>query len=356
MPFQVSPGVNVSEIDLTTVVPNISTSTAAFAGHFRWGPVDKIVIVDSEDTLAANFQTPNSNTATDFFVASNFLAYSNQLFTTRVVASAALNASANGAGITINNEDDYDTKTLSATQGIVVAKYPGELGNSLKISVCPSATAWEETLASASSNTTIRYNITTNTKALSISGSGTVGGNNFTNAASYLVSGDVLTVGPDRQQIKIASVSGNTVTLATTYNGNTVTNTLATDHNVQRRWEFYPNFDSAPGTSAFATAQGGSADEIHIAVVDEDGAWTGTKGTILEAFTNVSVASDAKTFDGASNYYKDVLNNQSAYFWWNDHASVKTGAGNAASSTFSGGTDVVNASLDNGTDGNQPTD
>ena len=51
MPFQVSPGVNVSEIDLTTVVPNISTSTAAFAGHFRWGPVDKIVIVDSEDTL-----------------------------------------------------------------------------------------------------------------------------------------------------------------------------------------------------------------------------------------------------------------------------------------------------------------
>jgi len=348
MPFQVSPGVNVSEIDLTTVVPNISTSTAAFAGHFRWGPVDKIVIVDSEDTLAANFQTPNSNTATDFFVASNFLAYSNQLFTTRVVASTATNAAANGTGITINNEDDYDTKTLSADQGIVVAKYPGELGNSLKISVCPSATAWEESISTAGANAT--YSITTNTKAL------TFAGGTATLVANTLTDGDFITVGPDRQQIKIASVSGNTVTLATTYNGNTVTDTLASAHNVQRRWEFYPNFDSAPGTSAFATAQGGSNDEIHIAVVDEDGAWTGTKGTILEAFTNVSVASDAKTFDGASNYYKDVLNNQSAYFWWNDHKSVKVNAGKVASSSFSGGADVVNASLDNGTDGAQPID
>jgi phage tail sheath protein FI len=349
MPFQVSPGVNVSEIDLTTVVPNISTSTAAFAGHFRWGPVDKIVIVDSEDTLAANFQTPNSNTATDFFVASNFLAYSNQLFLTRVIGSTAKNASASGTAPLIKNEDDYEENyTPAGAQGIAVAKYPGQLGNSLKVSICPSATAWEETINSVGANTT--YSITTNTKAL------TFAGGTANTVANALTAGDLLTVGPDRQQIKIASVSGNTVTLASTYNGNTVSDVAVSAHNVQRRWEFYPNFDQAPGTSTFATNAGGSDDEIHIVIADEDGDWTGTKGSVLEVFSNVSVASDAKTEDGATNYYKNVLNQVSAYVWWNDHASVKTGAGSVASTAFAGGTDVVNASLSGGTDGAEPVD
>ena len=34
MAFQVSPGVNVSEIDLTTVVPAVSSTTGAFARRF----------------------------------------------------------------------------------------------------------------------------------------------------------------------------------------------------------------------------------------------------------------------------------------------------------------------------------
>ena len=48
MPFQVSPGVNVSEIDLTTIVPAVQTTGAGIAGHFRWGPVDTIVLVSDE--------------------------------------------------------------------------------------------------------------------------------------------------------------------------------------------------------------------------------------------------------------------------------------------------------------------
>ena len=57
MPFQVSPGVNVSEIDLTTVIPAVSTTEGAIAGHFRWGPVDDRVLIDSEDTLVGLYQT-----------------------------------------------------------------------------------------------------------------------------------------------------------------------------------------------------------------------------------------------------------------------------------------------------------
>ena len=85
MPFQVSPGVNVSEIDLTTIVPAVQTTNAGIAGHFRWGPVDTIVLVSDETGLVNNFQKPNANTADDFFTASNFLAYSNALQVVRVV-------------------------------------------------------------------------------------------------------------------------------------------------------------------------------------------------------------------------------------------------------------------------------
>jgi hypothetical protein len=104
MGFQVSPGVNVSEIDLTTIIPAVSTTTGAFAGAFRWGPVGQRVLLDSEDTLAKQFGTPNSNTAVDFFTAANFLAYGNALYAVRVVnannkvgTTIARNATSNAA-------------------------------------------------------------------------------------------------------------------------------------------------------------------------------------------------------------------------------------------------------------------
>ena len=123
MPFQVSPGVNVSEIDLTTVVPAIDTTSAGLAGHFVWGPVDKRVLITSENDLVSNFNKPNSNTADDFFTAANFLSYSNALQTVRVVmtgasslATAARNAQTNAANTintVIKNDDDYEKCDLS---------------------------------------------------------------------------------------------------------------------------------------------------------------------------------------------------------------------------------------------------
>ena len=147
MGFQVSPGVNVSEIDLTTTVPAVDTTSAGLAGHFVWGPVDKRVLITSENDLVNNFNKPNSNTADDFFTATNFLSYSNALQTVRVVqtgisslATAARNAQTNAANTintVIKNEDDYDDNYSTGITGVGewVAKYPGELGNSLKISV-----------------------------------------------------------------------------------------------------------------------------------------------------------------------------------------------------------------------------
>jgi len=100
MPFQVSPGVSVSEVDLTTVVPAVSTSIGGFAGHFLWGPVEQPVLVSSEDQLVAQFNKPNSNNYEDFFSASNFLSYSNALYVVRANNTSQTNAytrSANSA-------------------------------------------------------------------------------------------------------------------------------------------------------------------------------------------------------------------------------------------------------------------
>jgi hypothetical protein len=146
MAFQLSPGVNVSEVDLTTVVPAVLTSAGAFAGPFVWGPVNKRISVDSEVTLVNRFGKPDNNTAVSFFSAANFLAYGNNLQVVRAAATTSNNATANtqSAGVQIANEDIFQYSYLNNNNGNAygsfVARYPGELGNSLNVSVYSSNT------------------------------------------------------------------------------------------------------------------------------------------------------------------------------------------------------------------------
>ena len=146
MAFQISPGVNVSEVDLTTVVPSTLTTSGAFAGTFQWGPANKIKLIDSEITLAQTFGEPNSNTATSFFTCSNFLAYGNNLQVVRSIATGTTNADANTLqpNIQITNEDSYEATYLNVSSsnlyGPFVARYAGALGNSLKVSVADANT------------------------------------------------------------------------------------------------------------------------------------------------------------------------------------------------------------------------
>jgi phage tail sheath protein FI len=119
-------------------------------------------------------------------------------------------------------------------------------------------------------------------------------------------------------------------------------------------WTYAAEFDAAPGTSAYATASGGSNDELHVIVIDEDGLFTGTVGAVLEKFAFVSKANDAKSSNGTNNYYKDAINSRSEYIWWMDHtATVST---SAASSLFKDMSAAVNISLTLGTDDYALTD
>lgn len=92
MAFQVSPGVNVSEIDLTTIVPAVSTTEGAFAGSLKWGPAEVATLISSEEELVSRFHKPDGTSFESFFTAANFLAYGNALYVSRAVAATALNA------------------------------------------------------------------------------------------------------------------------------------------------------------------------------------------------------------------------------------------------------------------------
>ena len=142
MPFQVSAGVNTSEIDLTTIVPGISSIDAGFAGAFRWGPVNDVTLIDSEDLLVQTFQSPDANTFGSFLTAANFLTYSSALHVVRTTNTDMKNASSTGTAVLISNTSYYQA-TYSEQEGTPVtaqgdwsAKWGGDLGNSLKVSIC----------------------------------------------------------------------------------------------------------------------------------------------------------------------------------------------------------------------------
>ena len=258
MAFLVSPGVNVSEIDATTVVPSVSTSTGAVAGAFQWGPIDVARLVSSEDELVQVFGKPDSTTALTFFTAANFLAYSSSLFVSRADAATlnsaiALNVAANvfASNVKIRNDDHYFNSFYTATNAnvAVAARYPGALGNTLKVAFC---------------------------------------------------------------------ANSNAVAFST--------------------WTYAPFFDAVPGTSPFVAAKfkSNANDEMHIAIIDEDGLITGTANTVIERYANVSKATNAKGESGQSIYWVDVLYNSSKWVYGLGQNNATWGVAANASHGFAG--------------------
>jgi len=153
MPFQVSPGIVVTERDLTTVVPNVATSIGAIGGSFQWGPVLERQTVTTENDLVRIFGEPKDTAGTamvveSFHVAANYLAYTNNLIVVRNVGAAARNATVGdvdaGTPSVVQNIDDYDSDIASFTDQLFIGKYPGAKGNSLKVHAMDSH-GWDKT-------------------------------------------------------------------------------------------------------------------------------------------------------------------------------------------------------------------
>jgi len=143
MAFQVSPGVSIKEIDATNVVPVTSSSVGGFAGAFNWGPAEQAVLVSSENELAEKFGTPDESNYNHFLVAASFLKYGNALQVVRASGTGQVNAGVT-AGLLIKNDSDYLTKSSAqlAAAGEFIARHPGALGNSLRVSIVSNATSF----------------------------------------------------------------------------------------------------------------------------------------------------------------------------------------------------------------------
>jgi hypothetical protein len=344
MAFQVSPGVVVQEKDLTNVIPAVATSIAAIAGDFTKGPVDEIVSISSEKDLVETFGKPDSNNFEYFFSAANFLQYGNALRVVRATGTGLLNATANGSGLLVKNTTDYQDNYAdgSGTVGNWAARTAGAWGNNIKVSVCPSSTVYEETNKTTIATTDAAAGDTTIDVA----------------SATGLTVGDIVNFAETGgYEYRITNIASTTLTIVRHPSGvgglhTAVSNGAA----VRRRWQYYDLVGAAPGTSPYVSARGGSGDEIHVVVVDEDGGITGTAGEVLEVYDSISVASDAKTAQGDTNYYPDVIYNKSQYIYWMDHdATSTTGWGNAALNQSFGAGTLVNSSLSGGANGTAAT-
>lgn len=380
MPFQLSAGVNVSEIDLTTVVPAVATTDAAIAGVFRWGPVEEAVLVTSEDDLVAKFGKPSSLNGETWFTASSFLAYGSSLYVSRAHdTDVNYNAFANSGTVTgntvlVKNSTHYETVTFDADVEFV-AKYPGELGNSLRISVCPTAAAFSSSVdlttidAANTDAETISFAVGSNSATVSISNTATGDANSsataLTSALADIQVGDQILAGNSTigevylrvtsigavTKVEEASVETGEATATISFENRYTLSDAVSSSAIQRYWRHFDVVDGAPGQSTYQAAYGDASvnDEMHIVVEDEDGKISGVPGTILEVFQGVSRATDAKTEDGGNNYYKDVLNLSSAYVWYaTDITNAASGV--AASLTASTITLPYEKSFINGAD------
>ena len=339
MAFQLSPGINVSEIDLTTVVPSVATSIGAVAGNFAWGPANEVITISDEVRLADSFGKPDSNNYEYWFSAANFLAYSNNLKVVRAAnATSTLNATANGSGVLIENLDDYTANHETATNtayGPLAARWAGALGNTLRVSMCSSATAFSSNLTSTSSVTANA----TSAGATTINVTGT--------ATTNLYVGDLVSFDSGTTYLRTTAVNATAIVVATA-----VGSAITVGTPILRKWQYADNFGVAPGTSDFVSNKGGSNDEMHIIVIDEDGKFTGTANTVLEKYAFVSKASDAINNDASTNYYKNIINSQSRYVWWMGHQPGSSSWGTAAAgTTYTNPNTAFSASMSSGADG-----
>jgi len=323
MAFQLSPGVLVTERDLTSVVPAVASTTGAIVIDAQWGPVDEITTISSENILVERFWEPNSTNYEGWLTAASFLAYGNNLKVVRSIDdTTALNAGST-AGVLIKNEEDYEANHSlgQGSNGMWAAKHPGVVGNTLKVSFADSSNYDTNSVASATVSAGGSNYTSAPTVAIAAPGSG------VTATATATVSGGAVTA------IVITNPgNGYSSAPAITFSGGggsgaTATAVLATD------WIYKDNFTRAPLTSTNVALVAGSNDELHVIVIDEDGLFSGVAGTILEKFEAVSKASDAKGLQGGTNYYKDVINNQSDFIRWTDQPAGESTWGTASAGT-----------------------
>lgn len=336
MAFLLSPGVQVTEKDFTSIVPAVSSSAGAFAGVFRWGPVMDPIKVPSEDELVALFGAPNGGTATSFFSAANFLSYANNLLVVRADTNGQKNAvttqtggvvsltpTAGGTGYVNPTVTISPPQTSGGIQATATAVVVG--GIIVSFTVTNAGTGYTSATVSITDGTGTGATATATV---------TTGGIKVNNVNDY--------------DVNYSNGGGLVGEFAAKYPGsigNSIKVSIA-DSATFATWTYKDEFATAP-----------AAKELHVIVIDEDGLVTKTAGAILEKFPYLGKASDAKRDDGTNVYYKNVLNNSSEYVWWMDHPiGMNWGTEDGPAVSFTNLASPVTVSLSGGADDFAATD
>ena len=375
MGFLVSPGVQVKEIDLTNVVPAVSTTIGAISMPAYKGPVSSITTISSEEELVKIFGKPQAGTNQfeSWFTASSFLAYADQLKVVRP-ASAILNAG-EASGVLIRDDEHYlasywnETGDGQVTSNDWYAKTAGTWGNSIGIQVCPSGTAYEQDL---STNNLVDGALSAAATEITVDNSDASGyAFNVGDLISFFSDTGNETPIDDYNEYEVTAVNNSTNALTIRLdgdpNGAGLQNDIADDSKIKRRWAFYDKFssevstsNSAPGpaTSDWNVQNGrGGGDELFIVVYDTTGDITGndydTKGqrsaSVIETFRG-SKNPSAKSPQGDSIYYPNVIFRESTWIYWGDHIAAGTNWGTDTTSAYTAVTTITVVNLTGGTD------
>ena len=288
MASQVSPGVVIRERDLSNaVVVGASSITAAFVSSFKTGPVGAITKINSERELIDTFGSPTEDNASDWLVAAEFLNYGGRLAVVRA-ATAVENATESGTGVLIGTKSDFDAGVGSNEK--FAARYAGAFGNNYSVVVVDRGADQILTLDAAhNSAPSVGDAITVGGKAgkvYSISQDGLTIAVVLDTPTTLVAAGDLIVgAGAAGADLEVLTVKG---WYANTEIGSTGLKLSA--------------IAPRPGTSAWASERYLKFDEVHVAVVDE------STNTIVERLTYLSKVSDARTAEGASNYWRSAIN------------------------------------------------
>ena len=344
MPFQVSPGVEVREFDLTTIIPAVSTTRTGFAGFFNWGPLRQRITVTNQNELRKRFGDPDNGNFEYWFTAANFLNYGANLQLVRVVNEDTAKNSGNRVGELIKNLNDYtDQDVASGFDNEFIAKFPGglsgdnALGNGLAVAVSDNTRRSVGVLDIVSGATGVTVEFTSNRL---------VG----TTLENFILAGLTAGVKPDvfvfngvrRPVTSVATSLGNTGPFQITFTDSILARDVSSGiTNGFIEFGYAENFNNVlPNSSQFAIDKTGltsANDLINIAVIDKSGFWSGEAGTVLETFDGVSKAPGAKDAQGNNIFYKDVIRDTSSYIYVGDHFATSAANGIRLSSGSNAG-------------------
>ena len=303
-----SPGVEIQERDLTIgSIETVEVNVGAIAGAFSKGPVLKPVRIANESQLIEQFGEPSDGNAETWWTAASFLQYGGVLDVVRVATSGQLTASDDNVTspytLSIPTDDVYEAVYASASSNPFrwAARNPGSESNAIKVAIIDKGADVTLSLDGALSTSTV----------------GTQVQNTAGTKSGFIYQWDSV-------NNKVSLITSDTWDLTD------VVENGVTDLNITAKSDWYDgqvayggvswaSIAPRPGTSPYVAERGGANDEMHVIVFDSTGVITGTPNTLLEKFTYLSKANDAKTQSGAVNYYPTVIQDRSQFVYWGSH-------------------------------------